>query len=136
MCNIFRVCALFKKKKIEKRLYVGNQLAIMERFHSRGQQLWKFIGTEDRKEDWLWSATNKATVLYGGCHVKVQTLIYDNQILIINWPFIILACMFLFFFSNSDYVIFSMELVFCFFEDWLPTWPLYMADVNSRKNTL
>ena len=73
MCNIFRVCALFnKKKKKEKRLYVGNQLAIIERFHSRGQQLCKFIGTEDRKEDWLWLATNEAAVLYGGCHVNYK----------------------------------------------------------------
>ena len=58
---------------------------------SFGQHLCKFIGTKDKK---------RGLVMIGRRFIwrtwrQVQTLIYDNQILI--WPFsIILSCMFLF----------------------------------------
>ena len=134
MCNIFRVCALFNKKKKEKRLYVGNQLAIIERFHSRSQQLSKFIGTKDKKRIgydrlptrppfYMVDVTSSANA-----HLRQPN---TNYKLTFHYSSLYVSV-----FTNSDYVIFSMELVFCFFEDWLPTWPLYMADVNSCKKTL
>ena len=69
--------------------------------------------------------TNKAAVLYGGCQPNTYFKLTFHY-----------SSLYASFFTNSDYVIFLRELVFCFFEDWLPTWPLYMADMNSCKNTL